>query len=103
MKLLCCNILFQIAEIVKYSEQEQGLNSRLLIKLAEHFAHSKNWKRRQTFALLCCEILSTEALKPESFASEMMPHLLDLSWDRVANIRLVVAKALAQYIIVHGK
>jgi serine/threonine-protein phosphatase 4 regulatory subunit 1 len=69
----------------------------------EKFAHSKKWKRRQTFALLCYKLLSSKALPPEQFASEIMPHLLDLSWDPVANVRLVVAKTIAQHIIPNGK
>lgn len=69
----------------------------------EKFAHSKKWKKRQTFALLCNKLLASNALPPEQFAPEIMPHLLDLSWDPVANVRLVVAKTLTQHIIPNGK
>ncbi|KAJ8927571.1 hypothetical protein NQ314_019954 [Rhamnusium bicolor] len=76
-----------------------GLTASFLVKLAERFAHSKKWKRRQTFALLCAELLREEALPPEQFESEILPHLLDLSWDPVANVRLVVARCLAKHVI----
>ncbi|CAH0547331.1 unnamed protein product [Brassicogethes aeneus] len=88
-----------IIEVVKHISSEPGLTPHLLIKLAERFAHSKVWKRRQTYALLCCELLSLKAIPEEKFASEVMPHLLDLSWDPVANIRLVVARIISTYIL----
>ncbi|CAH1106535.1 unnamed protein product [Psylliodes chrysocephalus] len=88
-----------VTEIVSYTSSEPNLTSSLLVKLAETFAHSKKWKRRQTFCLLCIELLKEEALEPEQFMSEVMPHLLDLSWDPVANIRLVVARCISNYIL----
>lgn len=73
------------------------------MRLSEHFAHSKKWKRRQTFCLLCEEILKEQSLAPSRFASDLMPHLLDLSWDPVVNVRLVVARCLAVHIITNSK
>lgn len=73
------------------------------MRLSEHFAHSKKWKRRQTFCLLCEEILKEQSLSPSRFASDLMPHLLDLSWDPVVNVRLVVARCLAVHIITNSK
>lgn len=92
-----------MTEIVSYTSSEPNLTSSLLVKLAETFAHSKKWKRRQTFCLLCIELLKEEALEPEQFMSEVMPHLLDLSWDPVANIRLVVARCISNYILKNGR
>lgn len=66
-----------------------------------HFAHSKEWQRRQIFVSLCASFVN--ALPPETFARDIMPHFLDLSWDSVANVRLVVAKAIVQDILQHGK
>ncbi|XP_072393509.1 serine/threonine-protein phosphatase 4 regulatory subunit 1-like isoform X1 [Diabrotica undecimpunctata] len=88
-----------VTEIISYTSSEPNLTPGFLIKLAETFAHSKKWKRRQTFCLMCIEILKEEALEPEQFVSEVMPHLLDLSWDPVANVRLVVARCLSRYIL----
>ncbi|XP_018571086.1 serine/threonine-protein phosphatase 4 regulatory subunit 1 isoform X2 [Anoplophora glabripennis] len=88
-----------ITEIIKYTSTEHALMTNLLVTLAERFAHSKQWKRRQTFALLCSELLKEQALPPEQFASDLLPHLNDLSWDPVANVRLVVARCLAKQII----
>ncbi|KAJ3665913.1 hypothetical protein Zmor_001377 [Zophobas morio] len=88
-----------ITELLRHISSKPGLNSLYLVRLVEKFAHSKKWKRRQTFALLCNRLLASKALPPEQFATEIMPHLLDLSWDPVANVRLVVAKTIAQHII----
>lgn len=93
----------QTTQVVKHISTKQGLTSRLLVKLAERFAHSKRWKRRQTFALLCSELLVAQAIPLEQFATDVMPHLLDLSWDPVANVRLVVARTIANNIITNGK
>lgn len=92
----------QVTELIRHVSQDQSLTSRLLVKLAEKFAHSKRWKRRQSFALLCSEILTSKALLPEQFACEVMPHLLDLSWDPVANVRLVVGRTISQHIATNG-
>lgn len=96
-------IVFQITRILGYISTETILTSTLLMRLSEHFAHSKKWKRRQTFCLLCEEILKEDSLPPSRFASDLMPHLLDLSWDPVVNVRLVVARCLAVHIISNSK
>ncbi|KAJ8940759.1 hypothetical protein NQ318_009671 [Aromia moschata] len=88
-----------VTEIVRYTSSDPGLTANLLVKLAACFAHSKKWIRRQTFTLLCSELLKEQALPPEQFASEVLPHLSDLSWDPVANVRLVVARCLARHVI----
>lgn len=95
--------MFQVTELIRHISADQTLTSRLLINLAEKFAHSKRWKWRQSFALLCSKLLIAEALSPEQFSSEVMPHLLDLSWDPVANVRLVVARTISQHIVTNGK
>ncbi|KAF5276488.1 hypothetical protein FQA39_LY06557 [Lamprigera yunnana] len=91
--------LLLVTELVRHISSDQARTSRLLVKFAEQFAHSKSWKFRQSFALLCSELLMSRALLAEQFASELMPHLLDLSWDPVPNVRLVVARTVAQHIL----
>lgn len=89
-------------ELIKYISNEKMLTQNGLVRLAERFAHSKKWKLRQTFALLSAEILRTNALPYEIFVSEIMPHLLDLSWDPVPNVRLVVARTISTYLMTNG-
>merc|ERR1712106_19799 len=33
---------------------------------------------------------------PSSFNTELLPHLLDLTWDKVPNVRLAVTKVVVQ-------
>lgn len=75
----------------------------LLAELAEQSAHSSRWNRRQTFALLCSRLISERVLSDEMFACDVLPHLLDLSWDPVPNVRLAVARTLASDIMQHRK
>ncbi|KAL1518261.1 hypothetical protein ABEB36_001909 [Hypothenemus hampei] len=91
--------LILVARIVKHIYKDRSLTSSYLSVIAERFAHSKKWKLRQTFACLCAEILARDAMEPEEFASLLLPHLLDLSWDPVANVRLVVARCIVNHII----
>ncbi|XP_031341311.1 serine/threonine-protein phosphatase 4 regulatory subunit 1-like isoform X4 [Photinus pyralis] len=91
--------LLLVTELIRHMSSDPARTSRLLVKLDEKFAHSKRWKLRQSFALLCSKLLTSCALPPEQFANEVMPHFLDLSWDPVANVRLVVARTIAQHII----
>ncbi|KAI4471926.1 serine/threonine-protein phosphatase pp2a 65 kda regulatory subunit [Holotrichia oblita] len=88
-----------LTELLKHISTEHDLTPRLLIILAERFAHAKRWKRRQTFAVLCSDLLANDAIPIDLFASDVMPHLVDLSWDPVANVRLVVARTISKQII----
>lgn len=87
--------------------ESESLNKRAFPNVAQifnvHFAHSKSWVRRQTFATLCAKLVTQYVLPPETFARDVMPHFLDLSWDPVANVRLAVAKTLANNILKNGK
>lgn len=88
---------------MKHIYHEQKLTQHVFAKLAEQFGHSKKWKLRQTYVLFCSQILKDKSVTCEVFASEVLPHLLDLSWDPVPNVRLVVARTIAKHIITNGK
>lgn len=93
-----------MCELVRHmAAADKPLCARLLIMLCEELAHSKMWARRQAFALLCARLVSVRALPPANFAADMMPHLLDLSWDPVPNVRLAVSRTLAQEVLANGK
>merc|ERR1719150_2553503 len=68
---------------------DANLTRAIVADLAENLAHSTHWARRQTFAVLCGELLAT--LPYEDFSQDLLPHLLDLTWDVVPNVRLKVA------------
>lgn len=92
-----------MTEIIRHISADQHQTQSILIKLSEQFAHSKNWKRRQTYALLCADLLTFNTLSTERFSNEIMPHLIDLSWDPVANVRLVAARIICKQIVTNGE
>lgn len=94
---------FQVTELVKHVSTEPVLLRGLLGDLAEWFAHSKRWSQRQTFALLCSQLVTKRVLSEELFACDVLPHLLDLSWDSVPNVRLSVARTVATNIMAQGE
>lgn len=81
--------------MVRWISCDVRLLQSILVELAEQFAHSSRWNRRQTFALLCSQLVSQCVLPEEMFAVNVLPHLLDLSWDLVPNVRLAVARTLS--------
>lgn len=92
------------AELVRHaSAADSTLCARLLVRLCEELAHSKRWARRQSFALLCARLVETRAVPPATFTHELMPHLLDLSWDPVPNVRLAVSRTLALNVLAKGE
>jgi len=95
--------IFQVTELVKHVSTEPVLLRGLLGDLAEWFAHSKRWNQRQTFALLCSQLVTKCVLSEELFACDVLPHLLDLSWDSVPNVRLSVARTVATNIMAQGE
>jgi hypothetical protein len=95
--------ILQVTELVKHVSADPLLLRGLIGELAEWFAHSKRWIQRQTFALLCSQLVRKQILPEELFARDILPHLLDLSWDPVPNVRLSVARTLATNIMAQGE
>jgi serine/threonine-protein phosphatase 4 regulatory subunit 1 len=95
--------IFKVTELVKHVSTEPVLLRGLLGDLAEWFAHSKRWNQRQTFALLCSQLVTKRVLSEELFACDVLPHLLELSWDSVPNVRLSVARTVATSIMAQGE
>ncbi|XP_075228687.1 serine/threonine-protein phosphatase 4 regulatory subunit 1-like isoform X2 [Lycorma delicatula] len=83
-----------VTELVRWISSDVRLLNNILVELAEQLAHSTHWNRRQTFALLCSRLVSQHVLPEETFATNVLPHLLDISWDAVPNVRLAVARTL---------
>ncbi|XP_017763871.1 PREDICTED: serine/threonine-protein phosphatase 4 regulatory subunit 1-like isoform X2 [Eufriesea mexicana] len=64
--------------------------------------YAKKWVRRQTFALVCAKLISSNAISGDRFSQEMLPSLLKLSSDKVPNVRLAVARTLSKNVIPMG-
>uniref|UniRef100_T1IHI6 WW-binding domain-containing protein n=1 Tax=Strigamia maritima TaxID=126957 RepID=T1IHI6_STRMM len=80
------------------SAHDQSLVKCILADLAEQFAHHRKWTNRQTYAFLCHHLIRENSLPIEQFVSDVLPHLLDLSYDSVPNVRLSVAKTMSRII-----
>lgn len=65
--------------------------------------NNDKWIRRQTYALLCSHLLHNGAIAASMFTKEMLPNLLNLSLDRVPNVRLAVARTLANNVSTLGR
>lgn len=91
----------QVTGLINHVTSEGPLLRKLLPQLAQEFANSTRWERRQAFALLCSHLVSGRVLGGDQFAREVMPYLLDLSYDRVPNVRLAVAKTISSDIMAH--
>jgi len=87
--------------------QHPILASSLSSSIVEVLGKSQHWARRQTYAVLCGEIVKkaeedrdqgdkeTGGYSPSNFSTELLPHLLDLTWDKVPNVRLACARVVA--------
>merc|ERR1712098_114870 len=79
-----------------HSLQHPILATSLASDLVESLGRSPHWAKRQTYAVLCGELVSQDTgYSPSHFSSELLPHLLDLTWDKVPNVRLAVARVVS--------
>ncbi|XP_031679777.1 serine/threonine-protein phosphatase 4 regulatory subunit 1-like [Oncorhynchus kisutch] len=76
---------------------ELGLNfsNELIVR----FCHCPKWVGRQAFAFICQAIVEEDCMPMDQFAQHLLPSLLSLSLDPVANVRVLVAKALRQSVM----
>jgi len=85
-----------------HSLNQPDLATSLATNLVEVLGRSTHWARRQTYAVLCGEVVKVKesddktVYSPSSFSTELLPHLLDLTWDKVPNVRLAVAKVVVE-------
>uniref|UniRef100_A0A3Q3L6C0 Protein phosphatase 4, regulatory subunit 1-like n=1 Tax=Mastacembelus armatus TaxID=205130 RepID=A0A3Q3L6C0_9TELE len=73
-----------------------GLN--FMNELTVRFCHCSKWVGRQAFAFIC-QVLEEDCMPMEQFSQHLLPSLLSLSSDPVANVRVLVAKALRQSVM----
>ncbi|XP_076764465.1 serine/threonine-protein phosphatase 4 regulatory subunit 1 isoform X2 [Xylocopa sonorina] len=83
-------------------------NERLVTALFHEFrfflgVYAMKWIRRQTFAFVCAKLISSNAISGDRFSQEMLPTLLKLSFDKVPNVRLAVARTLSRNVIPMGQ
>ncbi|XP_014210093.1 serine/threonine-protein phosphatase 4 regulatory subunit 1 [Copidosoma floridanum] len=59
---------------------------------------TERWMIRQTYALVCQKLIENTIVTGEVFARELLPYLFELSYDRVPNVRLVVARTFSELV-----
>uniref|UniRef100_A0A674AKI3 Serine/threonine-protein phosphatase 4 regulatory subunit 1-like n=1 Tax=Salmo trutta TaxID=8032 RepID=A0A674AKI3_SALTR len=77
--------------------RELGLN--FINELIVRFCHCPKWVGRQAFAFICQAIVEEDCMPMDQFAQHLLPSLLSLSLDPVANVRVLVAKAMRQSVM----
>lgn len=78
------------------AEESSGLVRVLLADLIGELVKSDSWIHRQTYASLSLTLFQESSLDHTQFAQDILPNLMDLSEDKVPNVRLAVARTLKQ-------
>ncbi|XP_028044967.1 serine/threonine-protein phosphatase 4 regulatory subunit 1 isoform X2 [Monomorium pharaonis] len=92
-----------ITRIMRYLSTEDALVTSLIHELRETLVlDAKKWIHRQTYALICSHLIRNDAISGDKFSKEMLPCLINLSVDRVPNVRLAVARTIATDVIAMG-
>ncbi|XP_059088658.1 serine/threonine-protein phosphatase 4 regulatory subunit 1-like isoform X1 [Tigriopus californicus] len=86
-----------VAVIIKHIDEspERYLSIRVVANIVEDLAERRVWTYRQTFVNICYQIHQIKALDAQNFNQNILPYLLDLSEDRVPNVRLAVSRTLS--------
>nr|CBN80777.1 Serine/threonine-protein phosphatase 4 regulatory subunit 1 [Dicentrarchus labrax] len=94
-----------VVEILQklYSCGADDLGLNFINELTVRFCHCPKWVGRQAFAFICQAVVEEDCMPMEQFSQHLLPSLLSLSSDPVANVRVLVAKALRQSVMEKGK
>ena len=68
-------------------DNQAGLVRGLLSDLIGELVKSDSWIHRQTFASLSLTLFLQSSLDQTQFAQDVLPYLLELAEDKVANVR----------------
>uniref|UniRef100_A0AAY4A824 WW-binding domain-containing protein n=1 Tax=Denticeps clupeoides TaxID=299321 RepID=A0AAY4A824_9TELE len=90
-----------VVEILQklYSSGADDLGLNFANELVLRFCHCPKWVGRQAFAFVCQAIVEDRSMPMDQFAQHLLPSLLSLTSDPVANVRVLVAKALRQSVV----
>lgn len=69
---------------------------RLIYDLITKLANSSKWVERQEYVLLCERLVMDCSIPFDVFTKEMLDYMLDASHDKVANVRLAVARSITR-------
>ncbi|XP_044071338.1 serine/threonine-protein phosphatase 4 regulatory subunit 1 [Siniperca chuatsi] len=90
-----------VVEILQklYACRADDLGLNFINELTVRFCHCPKWVGRQAFAFICQAVVEEDCMPMEQFSQHLLPSLLSLSSDPVANVRVLVAKALRQSVM----
>ncbi|KAG2461876.1 PP4R1 phosphatase, partial [Polypterus senegalus] len=90
-----------VVEILRkfYLSEADELGLNFINELIVRFCHSPKWVGRQAFAFICQAVVEEDFMPMDQFSQNLLPSLLGLSTDPVANVRVLVAKALRQTVL----
>uniref|UniRef100_A0A3P9HKU5 Protein phosphatase 4 regulatory subunit 1 n=1 Tax=Oryzias latipes TaxID=8090 RepID=A0A3P9HKU5_ORYLA len=90
-----------VVEILQklYASRADDLGLEFINELTVRFCHCPKWVGRQAFAFICQAVVEEDCMPMEQFSQHLLPSLLSLSTDPVANVRVLVAKALRQSVM----
>uniref|UniRef100_A0A665U4W3 Uncharacterized protein n=1 Tax=Echeneis naucrates TaxID=173247 RepID=A0A665U4W3_ECHNA len=90
-----------VVEILQklYASGADDLGLNFINELTVRFCHCPKWVGRQAFAFICQAIVEEDCMPMDQFSQHLLPSLLSLSSDPVANVRVLVAKALRQSVM----
>ncbi|XP_068082283.1 serine/threonine-protein phosphatase 4 regulatory subunit 1 isoform X2 [Anabrus simplex] len=85
-----------MTQLIQCISVEPRMLRSLTNEVVEQFAHNCNWSRRQSYALLCGQLVNESAVDCLFFYQEFMGHLGELASDSVPNVRLAVARTMTE-------
>ncbi|MBN3288530.1 PP4R1 phosphatase, partial [Polyodon spathula] len=90
-----------VVEILRkfYRNGANDLGLNFLNELIMRFCRCPKWVGRQAFAFICQAVVEEDCMPMSQFAQHLLPSLIALSADPVANVRVLVAKALRQTVL----
>jgi hypothetical protein len=94
-----------LVEILRQFELADDENYKLnFVEDAKRtFADSSKWAMRQLYVVLCEQILTRSVFKSfESFCNDFLPKLLLFRNEKVANIRVLLARVVTTFLMNNG-
>lgn len=95
----------QVTQIVAHLSSDERLVTSVFLQLRYSLIihGTVQWTRRQTYVFVCAKLISSNAISGDRFSNEMLPNLLQLSSDKVPNVRLAVARTLSRNVVPMGR
>jgi len=82
-------------DLTKHIPPANKLKESILDQIYYKLYLSKKWSFRQLFIMVCDNIVQTVALPVETFEEKLLAPLLNLSNDKVNNVRLTLSRVLS--------